>query len=125
MTGGLLCLAVTGANENAPRADTLACLEIVPAIAYHERLIEREVQVRCRALQQTWLRLPAVARSAIRLDDGLRMMRTIVEAVHAGAPGRQTPGNVAVCLPNEGLLENPAGNASLVGHDDDRKPSAI
>jgi hypothetical protein len=52
-------------------------------------------------------------------------MRTIVEAVHAGAPSRQTPGNVAVCLANEGLLENPAGNASLVGHDDDRKPGAI
>src|SRR5262245_691092 len=125
MSGRFLGPAVPGADEHAPRTYALTGLEIVPPIADDERLVEGDAQVRRCSLQESGLRLAAVARLAIGLDHGLGVVRAIVERIDLRPARGQPFGNVAMGLSDECLLENPAGTARLIGHNHDRQDGSI
>src|SRR5262245_6756139 len=97
----------------------------MPSIANDKRAIESEVEIFCGLPEQPGFRFAAVARLSVLLDDRLGMVRTIVEPVDARATGRQARRDVSMRFGDERFLENPAGDARLIGDNDDGKIRAV
>ncbi len=120
-----LCRAVAGPDQHAPRADAPRERHIEPSIADDERTRRVDAELANRALDETRIRLAAIARKRVAGHFAVGVMRTIVIRVDPRAAGGKQLRHVAMDFVHHGFGEESARHARLVGHEDDAEAGAI
>ena len=117
--------AIPGPDEHAARADRARELDVQPAIPDDERACGIDAQLPRRPIDEAACRLPAVAADRVLFDLAVRMVRTIVIRVDAGAAGLEQAGDVLMDIVDDRFGEEPPRHARLVGRQHDAEAGAI
>ena len=122
--GRRLTGTVPSLDQDPPRADRARQLHIGPAIAYHNRPLQRQIQIRSRLIEHPRLWLVTRTAAAIGLQGGVRQVWAIVVPVQLLSHLRELALHEREGIMDDLLLDHAARDARLVRHHDDRIPGS-
>ena len=123
--GGGLRGTVPGLDQDPARPDGARHPDVGPAIANHDRPVERQAQVRRRLVEHAGPGLAALARLAIHEQRRVRQVRTIVVPSQCGIRLRALPLQIREGIMHDMLVDHPARDPRLVRHDHNGEPSPL
>ena len=117
--------AIPRSDQHRPCTRRLATHDIQPPIAHHHRALRIEIHLTTGLFDQAGTWLAAAAYLPVPLNLRMRMVGTEVIRVNAGASGREALVERVMDFLEKRLVDDPAADPRLVGHDNRGEADAI